>query len=494
MRPPRVVIVGAGFGGLACARELAQLLIHVPLDRAGENDRAGGELPVCDHGDCGHAHEHSDGHSHSHDGYVDVHADITVVDQRNFHTFLPLLYQVATAGLNSADIAYPVRAILRRSPGVAFRQGRVTSVDWARRVVCVEAPGLSDDEALDLELPFDHLVVAAGAQVNWFDVPGAAEHSFPLYTLTDSVTLRNHVLRCFEAASADVGADRAELLGVVVVGGGPTGVETAGALAELFQHVLRRDYPSLDMSRARVTLVEQSDTLLGAFESRSRRHAIETLRRRGVEVRLGASVQRVAADHVLLSDGSVLPTSTVVWAAGVRAAPLTRALEVATGPGGRIVVGDDLSIVGRDGGWAIGDVAHITSGAGALPQLAQVAIQGGVHVARSIAETVAGHPTQPFVYRNKGIMATIGRRAAVAEVPHLPALRGGTAWLAWLGLHLVTLLGMRNRASVLLNWAWNYLTWDRGPRLMFGPSDRRRGGSNVPLDLSERPDRTSGDS
>lgn len=474
MRAPRVVIVGAGFGGLACARELAQLIIHVPRDPADPHHDHGQDSHDHDH-DHGHGHGHDHDHAHAHDdSVVDVHAEITVVDQRNFHTFLPLLYQVATAGLNSADVAYPVRGILRRLPHVRFRQARVTDVDWDRREVRLVdahtgAPDGPDRPPAIRSLPFDHLVVAAGARVHWFGVEGAAEHAYPLYTLADSVRMRNHVLARFEAASADPALLDGGGLTVVVVGGGPTGVETAGALSELFAGVLRRDFPRLDVARARVVLVEQSATLLSPFTIASQAHAIDTLRSRGVDVRLGTAVERISATAVHLADGEVVPAHTVVWAAGVQAGALADALAVPQGRAGRIVVGPDLAIDGRDGGWAIGDIAHIDTPDGALPQLAQVAIQGGVHVARSIAQTVAGLEPEPFRYRDKGTMATIGRRAAVAELPHLPALRGGLAWLAWLGLHLVTLLGMRNRLSVLVNWAWNYLTWDRGPRLIFEP-------------------------
>ncbi len=518
IRPPRVVVVGAGFGGLACVRELSQLVIHVPVGGDGDDRSTQREHVHApnreehhgheqDHGhgqEHGHGKDHGDGKDHGHEqdhahahhhaasppGVVDVHPQITLIDQRNFHTFLPLLYQVATAGLNSADVAYPVRGIVRSLPHTEFRQATVTGVDWDRCVVRLVAPATSTSpetpppsatpappatpgrrgdrgEEADVELPFDHLVIAAGSRVHWFGVPGAAEHAYPLYTLGDAVRLRNHVLSRFEAAAADPGLVGAGALDVVVVGGGPTGVETAGALSELFRGVLRRDFPTLAVDRARVVLVERAPGLLMPFAVSSRRHALDTLRARGVEVRLGVGVTAIEAGSVALDDGTRLATQTVVWAAGVQGGALAEHLGVPLGHGGRIVVGPELAIASRPGGWAIGDIADIDDEGTPLPQLAQVAIQGGVHVARSIAETVAGQEPSPFVYRNKGIMATVGRRAAVAEIPHLPALRGALAWVAWLVLHLVTLLGMRNRLSVLVNWAWNYLTWDRGPRLIF---------------------------
>ena len=387
--------------------------------------------------------------------------DITLIDRNNFHTFQPLLYQVATAGLNAADVAHVVRGLFHDQPNVRFRQANVAGVDWDARTVLLDGHP---------PVPFDHLVVAGGASVTWFGTPGAAEHGFPLYTLADATRLRNHIVERFEAADAD-GANTADgELTFVVVGGGPTGVETAGALVELFAMVFRKDYPELDVSRARVVLVEMQDHLLGPFGPASRKHALDTLTSRGVEVRLGAAVAEVTPKAVVLRDGEVIPARTLVWAAGVKANPLADALGLEQDRGGRLVVGPDLRVPGRDGVWAIGDIAAARGrDGGLLPQLAPVAMQAGRHVARQILRLGEGKPTEPFRYRDKGTMATIGRRAAVAELPGRIRLRGAPAWLAWLGLHLVFLVGKRNRASVLLNWAWNYLTWDRGPRLLFRP-------------------------
>ena len=417
---PKVVVVGAGFGGLEVARHLAG-------------------RPV----------------------------DLTLVDRNNFHTFQPLLYQVATAGLNAADVANVVRGLFHGQPNVRFRQGTVTGVDWANRRVEVEG---------EPSLPFDHLVLAGGASVNHFGTPGAADHGFALYTLADAVRLRNHIVERFErAAAARSNGDPAAVdpgeLTFVVVGGGPTGVETAGALAELFAMVFRKDYPELDVSRARVVLVELQDHLLHPFHPRSRQHALDTLTSRGIEVRLGTSVTEVRPDAVVLGDGEVLPCRTLIWAAGVQANRLAERLGLELGRGGRIVVAPDLSVPGRTGVWAIGDLAAAHDRGELLPQLAPVAMQSGRHVARQIVRLGEGKPTEPFHYLDKGTMATIGRRAAVAELPGGIRLRGGLAWLSWLGLHLVFLVGKRNRASVLLNWAWNYLTWDRGPRLVLRTDD-----------------------
>ena len=416
----RVVIVGAGFGGLAAARALAA-------------------APV----------------------------EVTLVDRNNFHTFQPLLYQVATSGLASADVAYPVRGIVARQENLAFRQAAVIGADLNARVLHLQH---EDHEVEDL--PYDHLIVAAGATTNTFGIPGVDRHGFPLYNLADAVRLRNHVLERFEAADAEPALLDEGALTLVVVGGGPTGVEVAGALSELFQ-VLRKDFRQLDVGRARVVLVEMADSLLGPFSGRSQAHARGALEERGVEVRTGTQVARVRETQVTFADGEELAAHTLVWAAGVQANPVGAALGLRTGRGGRIEVGPDLAVVDRPGVWAIGDVAAIVDpkgGSGALlPQLAPVAMQSGRHVARQICCLAAGRPvpTVPFRYRDKGTMATIGRSRAVAELPLGIKLRGFPAWLAWLGLHLVMLAGFRNRISVFANWAWNWLTYDRGPRLIF---------------------------
>lgn len=434
---PRVVVIGAGFGGLHVVQRLRSAAV-----------------------------------------------DVTVVDRENYHTFLPLLYQVATAGLNPADVAHPVRGIFHGRWNVSFRHATVVGADLAAGELRLETPDGRADH-----LPFDQLVVAAGSSASYFGIPGAAEHSYPLYTLADATALRNHVLGRFEAVDADPSLVDSGALTFVVVGGGPTGVEVAGALAELFAQVLRRDFAAVDVARARVVLVEMAPTLLTSFHEDLRAHAVDALRARGVEVRLARAVAEVTADSVRLDSGEVLPAHTLVWAAGVRGNPVAEALGLPVGRGGRVDVAPDLSVPGHPGVWAIGDVANIpaavrpivplpwargagTTGDGALPQLAPVAMQSGEHVAAQIVATLEGRPTAPFRYVDRGTMATIGRRSAVAQLPLGIRLAGTPAWFAWLGLHLVFLVGFRNRASVFLNWAWNYLTWDRGPRLILEP--RRR--------------------
>jgi len=423
MARPHVVIVGAGFGGLAAAQELA-------------------DAPV----------------------------DVTIVDRNNFHTFQPLLYQVATSGLTPGDVAYPVRGIFQRQANVSFRRGVVRGADLERQLLLVGSPdqqgeGHPDASALD-ELRYDQLVLAAGASTNTFGIKGVEEHGFPLYQLADAVRLRNHVLGRFEASDAEPELVDGGSLTVVVIGGGPTGVEVAGALAELFHVVLRRDFPHLDLDRARVVLVEMQAELLGPFSPTSQRHARSSLEERGVEVRTNTAVARVERGCIVLDDGEELATQTVVWAAGVQANPLGAQLGLPTAKAGRVEVGPHLGVTGRPGVWAIGDVAAIVGRKGVLPQLAPVAIQSGKHVACQIMRSLDARSPKAFRYLDKGTMATIGRSDAVAELPLGIKLAGLPAWMAWLLLHLVMLAGFRNRASVFVNWAWNYLTWDRGPRII----------------------------
>jgi NADH dehydrogenase len=408
------VVVGAGFGGLAVAREL--------------RDRA---------------------------------VDVVVVDANNFHTFQPLLYQVATAGLDEDDIAYAVRGIFRRQRNVEFRMGRVTAVDLDARTVCLDGVPEVGGAVID----YDDLVIAAGAVTATFGVQGVEEHALGLKSIDDALNVRAHVLHQFERVAVNPTLIDEGAITFVVVGGGPTGVELAGGLVELMG-VLGRDFQSLDVRRARVVLVEAGDRLLPAFAPSLGRHAVETLRRRGVEVILGAGVDRIDEHGAHLAGGFV-PAHTVVWTAGITASPLASALAVETTKGGRIVVGPDLSIPAHPEVYVVGDVAAMPDGHGGIaPQLAPAAMQGGRHAARQIVRRIDGQETEPFHYVDKGTMATIGRSAAVAQLPGGIHLWGPVGWLAWLGLHLVMLIGFRNRANVLVNWGWNYFTYDRGARLL----------------------------
>ena len=297
-------------------------------------------------------------------------------------------------------------------------------------------------------------------------MPGVADHAFGLKSASEAIDIRSHILRTFEAAEADPELANDGGLTMVVAGGGPTGVEMAGGLAELTHRVLRRDFPGLDIDRARVVLVEASSKLLGGFTPKLSGKARKALEKLGVEVMLDTAVSEVGATSVTLHDGTVIPSRTMVWAAGVRAHPLAEQLGLPT-ERGRIVVDDDLAVVDHPDVFAIGDVAHSpTSDGRPLPQVAPVAIQGGRHVAQVIEDRLSGKATEPFAYKDKGSMATIGRNAAIAELPNGFAVSGFLGWVAWLVLHLVMLIGFRNRANVLVNWAWNYVTYDRGSRLL----------------------------
>jgi NADH dehydrogenase len=391
-------------------------------------------------------------------------ADVVVVDRDNYHGFWPLLYQVATAGLDAQDIALPVRRSLRRLPGVEVRLGVVERVDTERRVVC-----LVGDSA---PLEYDYLVLAAGSVTATYGVDGVAENSFPLKTLPDAVRLRNHLITRFERLDADPAGARDGDLDVVVVGGGPTGVELAGALSELIGADLARDFPRLDLAHSKIHLVEMTDELLGAFSPASRARARRDLVARGVEVMLGVAISRIAEGHVEFADGTSLAAGTVVWAAGVRPNPLAAALGLPLSKRGGIVVSDDLSVPEHSEVFAIGDLAAAIDPHGRpYPQLASVAIQQGRYVARVIERRIAGKPAHRFHYLNRGIMATIGRRAAVADLPLGVHLGGSLGWFSWLGVHLVFLMDTRRRALVLLKWAWKYFNWEHGSRAIVSESD-----------------------
>lgn len=408
-----VVVIGAGFGGLRVARGLER---------------------------------------------TDI--DVTIVDANNFHTFQPLLYQVATAGLDYDDIAYPVRGIFRRYTNVHVRVAAVTGIDLAGRMVATDRGE---------PLPYDTLVIAAGSVSHDFGTPGVHEHAIGLKTVSDSIAIRNQILSQFERADID-GTDP-HALDVIVCGGGPTGVELAGGLVELYDRVLSKDFTRLDVEAANITLVEAAPQLLGSLDPKLGGRAERTLKDRGVEVITGAPVDRIDAGCVTLHDGRVLRAGTVVWAAGVRAAPVAQLLGSELGAGDRIVVEPDLSLPGHPEVFAIGDIAADPDNP--LPQVAQPAIQGGKHVATQIVRRLDGRPSEPFVYVDKGSMATIGRNDAVVEFPSGRTLSGPIGWLAWLGLHLVYLVGFRNRLNVFVNWGWNYLTYDRASRLLTPTDDAR---------------------
>jgi NADH dehydrogenase len=410
----RVVVIGCGFAGLNATKELAK-------------------QPV----------------------------EVTLIDQHNFHTFQPLLYQVATAGLTPTDVVYPVRTIFRHAPNVVFRHGRVSAIDLDTRRVTV-----ADGSVVD----YDQLIVGTGATAGYFGITGAAEHARPLYTLGDARQVRNAVLGTLEAADAhpenyDGGAPT-----FVVVGGGATGVEMSGALVELLAVAIHQDRLRIDPERTRVVLLDAGDRLLAGFSDALGRYAADTLKARGVIVRVDEPVAEVTPTGVRLGSGEWIDASVVVWAGGVSVdGTLAGTLDVQRGRGGRVTVEDDLSLTGHPEVYVVGDAAAVPKGpgqAGPCPQLAQVAIQSGRHAARQIERRRSGQPTEPFRYKDKGMMATIGRRAAVTELPDGLVLRGNLGWLAWLGLHIIYLIGFRNRLVVLLNWWWRYVNWPGGPRLI----------------------------
>ncbi len=414
---------------------------------------------------------------------------VTLVDQHNYHTFQPLLYEVATAGLDPADVAYPIRAVIGRAPNMRFRLGTVTGVDWSERTVCFAGINVQHDAASEGcadDIPFDSLIVATGAVVNFFGVPGAAQYAHPLYTLEDARRLRDHILLRLEEADGESGHFSDGTLNFVVVGGGPTGVEVSGAIAELLDVSIARDGFRFDRSDARIVLIDGLDHVLNPFKRSAQRYAEETLRGRTVELRLGHTVSRVGPTEVELEDGSLIPTRTVIWAGGVTASgTMASALDSHTTRGGRLVVDSNLAVPMHGGVYAIGDAAAIPTKPGSddlCPQLAQVAIQSGHHAATQILANIRGGPTTPFRYRDKGTMATIGRRAAIAQLRGGLLLRGTLGWVAWFGLHLVYLMGFRNRATVLVNWTWRYLNWTSGPRIIAGtrrddPPDESRSNS-----------------
>jgi NADH dehydrogenase len=409
-----VVVVGAGFGGLAAAAGLAR-------------------------------HR----------------AQVTVVDRLPFTTFQPLLYQVATGGLNQEDVAYPVRSLLRRVPRASFVRGALAEVDWAEHLV-----RLADNT----ELSFDILVLATGATTSFFGVDGANIHALPLYTLADAAHLKDTLILQLERAARSAGPP--PRLRVVVIGGGATGVETAGALAELRDLLVGHDYPELGSADISLELLERAPRLLSTFHPRLALYARRQLERRGVVVRTASRVERVDQDGVLLEGTERVACDLLVWAAGVAipAEPAYRGL--ARTASGRLAVTGALQLSDHPEAFVVGDLAGACDRAGVeLPQLAQPAIQQGNHVVRQVLRLHRKLPPEDFRYHDRGTMATIGRRAAVAELRGGIRLTGTLAWIAWLTLHLVELVGLRNRLSVLLNWIWRYFSWHRAVGLIPSPVD-----------------------
>lgn len=408
----RVVIVGGGFGGLATARALR---------------------------------------------WADV--DVVLVDRRNHHVFQPLLYQVATAGLSPGDIASPIRWILRRQQNVQVLLAEAVGVDTSRRVLRLDVG----------EIGYDALVVATGATHAYFGHDDWQAHAPGLKTLEDAGVIRRHLLLAFEQAERTTDPDeRSRALTFVIVGGGPTGVELAGALAELANHSLARDFRSIDPTGARVLLVEAGPRILGAFPEDLQVRAAESLRRLGVRVRTRTPVTAIDARGVTVADGERIEAATVLWAAGVAASPLGRAVGAEVDRAGRVKVRPDLTVPGCDDVYVIGDLASFEQDGQLLPGVAQVAMQQGAHAAENILRRLGNQPLRDFRYRDLGNLATIGRHAAIADFGGRWRFSGLLAWWLWLFVHVLKLTGFRNRVAVLIQWAWAYLTHQRGIRLITG--------------------------
>lgn len=413
---PRVVIVGAGFGGLSAALALAS-------------------SPV----------------------------DTIVVDRNNYHTFHALLYQVAAAELEPEEISYPVRTILRSIPNASFLMGEAEGIDLGHKIVRLAGR----------DLDYDYLVLAAGSTTHFFGVVGAEQNAFELKTLDDAISLRNHILCCLEQAGTETDPElRRRLLTFVIIGGGPTGVEFAGALAELMHGPVMKDYRMLSSGDIRVVLVQAVDSLLPDMPGRLREYAAQRLRRMGVEVLLRAAAVRVTPDAVHMNDGSFIPSQTAVWTAGVRGDGLAEASGLPVARDGRVKVLPSLQLPGHPEVYAVGDSAHVETDGRLLPFTAPPAIQEGTAAAMNISRQVRNLNPEPFRYRDKGSLATIGRMAGVAHIGQRE-FKGIAAWMLWLGVHIFNLIGFRNRILVMVNWAWDFLLYDRAVRLIL-PSESCR--------------------
>ncbi|MDQ5985702.1 MAG: NADH:ubiquinone reductase (H+-translocating) [Syntrophus sp. SKADARSKE-3] len=410
---PHVVIIGAGFAGLWAARTLAN-------------------RPV----------------------------DVTVIDKNNYHTFLALLYQVAAAELEAEDIAYPIRSIFWELPNVNFILAHATLIDRINRIIKTDIH----------EIHYDYLLIATGSITHDYGVTGVSDYAFFLKTLEEGIVLKNHIICCFEAASIEMDMTRSQhLLTFVIIGGGATGVEYAGALSELIHGPLRKDFPSIDFKIVRIILLEASDRLVGHMPDEIRRYTIGRLREMGVDVRLSTPVIEVKPDRVITKAEEIISTRTIVWTAGVRGEPLAASSGIAVERDDRVSVLPTLQIAGHPEIYTLGDLASIRQNGRLLPQVAQVAIQSGVCAAKNILHQISGREPVPFVYNDRGSMITIGRNAAGVAIGS-QNYTGFPAWILWLIIHLFNLIGFRNRMMVLINWAWDYLLYERAVRFVF-PKD-----------------------
>ncbi len=384
---------------------------------------------------------------------------VTLIDRNNYHQFQPLLYQVATSQLAGTDIAYPLRKLFHRDENVDVKMAEIAAIDPATRTVTA-----TDGETWSA----DAIVLGAGSQPNFFRTAGAEENTFPLYSLTDAQQLRSRVIGVFEDADRDPSRIDQGALRFVIVGGGPTGVELAGALADMIHDTMTAEFHDLAVSAAEVHIVDLGHTLLGPFSEHAHDYVAKILHRKGVHVHLGVTVTEVTPDHVVLADGTKFATRCVIWGGGIKAPSLAAASGLPQGRGGRIDVAHDLSVEGFPGIYVTGDIANILGPDDQpFPQLGSVAMQSGAWAARNILADFAGESRSPFHYKDKGIMAMIGRGSAVAEVgPHRHELHGVIAFSAWLGVHAMLMTGVRNRIDAFVNWGWDYFSKTRGPQVL----------------------------
>jgi NADH:ubiquinone reductase (H+-translocating) len=408
-----VVIVGGGFAGLACAHALAKT-----------ND-----------------------------------VRITLIDKNNYHQFQPLLYQLATAAIGTDDIATSLRHSLRRYANVDVKMAEVTAADPKTRTVTT-GDGTSYQG--------DFLVLAAGSQANFFGTAGAKENAFPLYSIQEAQQLRSRILTVFEESDREPKRAEQGALNFVIVGGGPTGVEMAGSLADLIRLTMTREYTDLAVKYAQVYLIDHGHALLGAFSEEAHDYASRVLLKKGVKLRLGIGVKEVAPDHVLLSDGTSIQTRTVIWGGGLSASPLSASAGLPRGHGGRIDVRPDLTVDGFPGVYVLGDFANIPSPEDeSLPQLGSVAQQSGAWAAKNILAEIAGDTRTAFHYHDKGIMAMIGRNAAVAAIgKKRHELDGAIGFAAWIGVHALLMSGVRERVEAFVDWGWNYFSKSRAIQIL----------------------------
>lgn len=409
LTPKHVVIVGAGFGGIRAVRALNK---------------------------------------------ADV--QITLIDMHNYHLFQPLLYQVSTASLSIDDIAYPVRAMIKSQRNVLFRMGEVTNIDFEHKSVIIGTD----------TIPYDYLILAAGGATNFFGMESVQNNSFGMKTLDEAVTIRNHILHQFELASVEKDSDkRRARLTFIVVGGGPTGVESAGALSELIYLVMANEYHNLNFKEVRIILVEASDNVLAAMPAELREATIDMLLHKHIEVRLCVQVTGYDGQRLTLQGGEIIPAYTVIWAAGVKAAPIMQTLNTKKDPAQRAFVNEYLQLPAQQDVFVIGDGAHFEQNGRPLPMIAPVAIQQADVAAENITKMIKGQELRKYVYKDMGTMATIGRNAAVVHMGRVK-LKGFLAWLIWSLVHILRLIDFRNRFTVFMKWVWEYLFYDRLVRII----------------------------